>query len=532
MKLKLLFNISLAIAITNLSFAQSNYNLSNLTLFDGEPYIAVNPANQSNIISGWMRLRTDGKIWIATKASFDKGQTWSAVNFMPHDTPSNGSADVSIAFHSSGTAYLAWINFRTSPDTVGAVFVSKSMDGGLSWGTPNKVIDGIEKPDLPFDRPWIAVDNSGGINDGTVFVTSMSAYWYVGQHHIYLRTSADGGATWSSIKQVDNTTFSVGSLTSSFGGISIGNDGRAYIAFISYHVSASPFIRYYSVTTTDGGVTFQRNVIGTAFVSGGSDFTKAWCIAANPVINSSAVLTWIDNRKGDYDVLLSKTTDGGLTWSTPIRVNDDTINNGIEQDMVWADFSPSGYLAVAWRDRRLNGIGSTVPFDIYVATSTDMANSFDPNYRVTTVSSPYFSVPQGNSFIGCSLSNESIYMNWGDYRNSPDWDIYFNKTDIATLITSAGDASASRQSSINVYPNPSSHSIQVSFSLPSPEISSEIIIFNSIGQVVKTVPVSGHHVEIYSEQIDISNLPDGVYLLFITINNSFFKNKTFIKNQK
>ena len=96
MKQKLLHIILLLFVTHGITSAQTNSNLSNLLSFDGEPYIAVNPANQNNIIAGWMRLRADGKIWIATKASFDKGQTWSAINFMPHDTTINGSADVSI----------------------------------------------------------------------------------------------------------------------------------------------------------------------------------------------------------------------------------------------------------------------------------------------------------------------------------------------------------------------------------------------------------------------------------------------------
>ena len=505
--------------------AQENYNLSDLTLFDGEPYIAVNPANQNNIIAGWMRLRIDGKIWIATRASFDQGQTWSAINYMPHDTLINGSADVSIAFHNSGAAYLSWINFRMSPDTAGAVFISKSIDGGLTWGEANKVIDQDDKPDLAFDRPWIAVDNSGGVNDGAVFVTTMSAYWYVGPHHIYLRTSTDDGQTWSTIEQVDTAGYSVGSLTASYGGMSIGSDGRAYIAFISYDVSTSPFVRYYSVTTTDLGLSFQRNVIGTVSIGTGSDFTKGWSLSANPIIDGHAVITWVDNRNGDYDILLSKTIDGGVTWSLPIRVNDDTINNGIIQDMVWCNFSKSGKLAVVWKDRRLTGTGSTVPFDIYTAFSLDTANSFSPNYRVTTVSNPYFLVPLGNSFIGCAMSDSSVYLNWGDYRNSPDWDVYFDKIDVPNLITSTNDSFPT----IELFPNPATNIIQVSFSLPLANSDSEIIIFNSKGQIISTIPISLNQSENYSQKIDISQFADGIYFLFVKSNNSFLISKKFIK---
>ncbi len=496
-----------------LNFLQININLSNLLSFDGEPYIAVNPANQNNIIAGWMRLRVDGKIWIATKASFDKGQTWSAINFMPHDTTINGSADVSIAFHNSGVAYISWINFRQTPDTAGAVFLSKSTDGGLTWGTPNKVIDNFDKPDYPFDRPWVAVDNSGGVNDGTVFVTSMTAYWVVGQHHIYLRTSSNSGAVWSSVKQIDTTAFSVGSLTTSYGGISIGKDGRAYIVFISYDVSISPYIRYYSVTTTDLGITFQRNVIGTAFISGGSGFTKAWSIDANPAINGNAVLTWVDNRYGDYDIILSKTTNGGLSWSAPIRVNDDAVYNGIEQDMVWADFSPSGKLSVAWRDRRINGIGSIVPFDIYTAVSSDTANSFSSNYRVTSVSSPYFLVPQGNSFIGCAMSDSSVYLNWGDYRNSPDWDIYFNKTDISTLTTSIKEVLQPIPLSFSLsqnYPNPFNPKTSITFAIPKSSFVN-ITVIDISGKELETLVNKYLKAGTYQTEWNGSNYSSGVY---------------------
>lgn len=514
--------------IPKISSAQTNLNLSNLQGFDGEPYIAVNPANQNNIIAGWMRGRLDGKIWIATKASFDKGKTWSSIKFMPHDTSINGSADVAIAFHKSGTAYLSWINFRTSPDTVGAVYIAKSIDGGLTWGIPSKVIEGTEKPDLPFDRPWIAVDNSGGIHDGDIFVTTMSVYWYIGKHHIYLKTSSDGGNTWSSIKQVDNTSYSVGSLTASYGAISIGKDGRAYIAFVSYDVTASPVVRYYCVSTSNAGLSFQRNVIGRAYVRG-ADFTKGWCIKANPAINNNAILTWVDNRNGDYDILLSKTMDGGSNWSTPIRVNDDPKNNGVVQDMVWADFSPSGSLGISWRDRRLSGTSDTVPFDFYSAISLDTANTFKPNYRNTSVSNPYFAVPQGNSFIGCALSDSTLFVNWGDIRNKPDWDIYTSNTELSSITTSSNRYFKDPETSIELFPNPANGKINISFSIPPITKGDEIVIYNSLGKILWKDAISNYQSKKYTQEIDISDFPNGMYFLYLKSTDSYLKNKTFIK---
>ncbi len=503
---------------------QTNLNLSNLLSFDGEPYIAVNPANQNNVVAGWMRVRADGKIWIATKASFDKGQTWSAISFMPHDTLVNGSADVSIAFHNSGIAYISWINFRQSPDTSGAVFVAKSTDGGLTWGTAHKVIGSQDLSDSPFDRPWVAVDNSGGVNDGTLYVTSMTAYWNGGQHHIYLRTSDDEGNTWSSIKQVDTTGFSTGQLTASYGGLGIGKDGKAYIAFLSYDLSVSPYVRYYSVTTNNKGVTFQRNLIGNATISGGSDFTKAWSINANPTINGHAILSWVDKRNGDYDILISQTLDGGTSWSAPKRVNDDAINNGIEQDMVWASFSPFGKFGIAWRDRRLNGTGITVPFDIYATVALDTALSFSPNTKITSVASPYFAVPQGNSFIGVAMSDSIMYLNWGDYRNSPDWDIYFHKNDISNITNSINNINNSNNF-IKIYPNPGKDILNFQISSTNSVVKAEIIIYNTQGQIVKSVNLNNQ-----TGQVDVSNLPNGAYFLYLRNDTIFISNTTFIKS--
>ncbi len=264
--------------------------------FDGEPYIAVNPTNPKNIIAGWMRGRLDGKVWIAVKSSFDEGNTWSDIQFMPHDTILNGSADVSIAFNRYEIAFLSYINFRQTPDTAGAIYVVSSSDGGKNWSEPVNVFDMKDKPDLPIDRPWIALDNSGGKNDGAIYLTAMSAYWYIGQHHIYLKTSTNNGKSWSDIKQIDNAEYTVGLMTKSYPAISVGADGTAYIAYHTYDTTASKVVRIYYATTNDLGNTFQRGVITNAFYlkANTGDFAKAYCISADAYRNGNVAFTWID----------------------------------------------------------------------------------------------------------------------------------------------------------------------------------------------------------------------------------------------
>lgn len=154
-----------------------------------------------------------------------------------------------------------------SPDTAGAVYLIHSTDGGLSWSSPREIVSMKDKSDLPIDRPWIAIDNSSGAHDGTVYVSSMSAYWFPGKHHTYIRSTTDHGVTWSALHQVDDNAFSVGSMARTYGALSIGADGKMYVAYMSYDTTASPFIRLYIAVSIDAGITWNRSVISNVFFS-------------------------------------------------------------------------------------------------------------------------------------------------------------------------------------------------------------------------------------------------------------------------
>ncbi|MBI4645985.1 MAG: exo-alpha-sialidase [Bacteroidia bacterium] len=504
--------------------AQENINLSALPSFDGEPSIAINPVNPDNIIAGWMRLKLDGKIWIATKASFDGGQSWSSINYLPHDTIINGSADVNIVFHNSGTAYLSYINFRVSPDTVGAIFLTRSTNGGITWEVPCRIIGSGDTPDLPFDRPWIAVDNSGGIYDGTVYLSVMSVYWYPGQHHIYLRSTSDGGATWSSIRQVDDSLFSMGTMKVSYAPISIDADGKVYLTYFSYNPQVSPYIRQFVATTTDTGNTFQRYVAVNIFPL----YAKLpfYTISADPVNPGNAIIAWCDTRFGDLDILLSKTGNGGQSWTEPVRVNDDPVNTGIVQDQVWSFFSPSGTLALAWRDRRINDTSSTSPFDIYTAVSTDGGVSFEPNIRLSDVSSPYSALSCCNSFIGVALTDNLLVSAWGDFRNS-NWDIYFSKSDI---ITETEKTIQTDKYDLRVFPNPNNSETVIQFTLNKNQLA-ELKLLDDTGKEIKSLIrkelMKGEH----SVILNMKSLSPGVYYIVLVMNSNISTKKMMVINK-
>ena len=133
----------LLLSLFTIGFVHSqNINLSNLTVFEGEPYIAINPTNNQNIVVAWMGyvFGSGTALTIKTKKSIDGGQTWSTAVNLPHMSPNFKSADVSIAFDGTGKLFLTYIDYRESPDS-GGVYLTKSLNGGTTWTTTVKVIE-------------------------------------------------------------------------------------------------------------------------------------------------------------------------------------------------------------------------------------------------------------------------------------------------------------------------------------------------------------------------------------------------------
>lgn len=496
----------------------ANINLSNSLFFGGEPYLAVNPLNSLNMVVAWMALdaSTGFRMSIKSKASFDGGETWDHPFIQPHFGTTWGSADVTMQFRSDGSLYLCYIDYRQALPDSGGVFITHSADGGISWTDPVRVWNALtEDPEKrPLDRPWLAIDNSGTSNDGVFYLTTKPAPWIFPPNRPYLKTSYNSGQTWNSFRYIDTLNFLAGNLIASpMPAPAITADGALCVAYPSYLPSQSVFPKFILAKSTNRGISFQYHDLLINPVSVSDTLYKlAYHLAANPVHANQLAFTYIAQPFGDPDIFLTSTNDGGLTWNTPVRVNDDLTGNGKAQDMVWADYDPNDKLVVTWRDRRnASGTGFYQSSDTYCAVSDNNGLSFLPNVRLSTISAPFDSILQhsGNDFLSCSLNSDTIYAAWGDVR-SGNLNIYFAKisdtsgTGIPIVLIDGNG-----REPFSFYPNPSHENLFITIH-NSDYRQVGFIIENGMGQEVLKKPVENNKV---TANIDVSSLVPGVYII-------------------
>ncbi len=493
-----------------------NTNLSNGLLFDGEPFIALNPTNPQNLVAAWMGLKLSNgqfRVAIKTRASLNGGNTWSPVNTLPHFGAGFGSADESMAFDKNGVLYLAYIDYRQAPDS-GGIYVARSLNGGLNWDAPSKAFDVYDVPNKrPIDRPWLVVDQSNTANAGALYLTTKPASWIAPPNRNYFKVSSDGGHTWSPIANVDGGMHLVGNLIAApMAAPGTTQDGKFCAVYPSYVPNQNPLPAFYLASSKNKGQSFNYSTVLTALPTAqDTNFKNGYRFLANPIDSNQMAFFFPNSMNGDADILALHSNNGGQSWSSPVRVNDDPLANGKAQDMVWAAYNEEGKLAVTWRDRRdanANGFWNA-SYDFYYATSSDNGQTFSKNHPLSSqwVAFDSLITQNGNDFMSCAYQADTLYTVWGDTR-SGRMNIYFAKT-LASSNMNVGTILLNGESiGWDMFPNPG-HDV-LTISVNEQEIGKDLLVLDAQGKLMLQAQIRRS-----AFQISVADWAPGVYFLKI-----------------
>lgn len=357
-----------------------------------EPSICVNPKNPQNVAAGAI---LDRYYW-----SNDAGNTWESSTLK---TSLGIFGDPALVADNKGNFYYAHL---TDPDQKGwngekfldYIVIQKSTDGGKTYD--DGTFCGNHHP-KDEDKHWLCTDPKTGaiVCTWTEFDKYDSKAFDKDFSRILFSRSDDGGKTWSDAMKInqfdgdclDNDNTTEGAVPA------IGPNGEVYVAWAWGD-------KIWFDKSTDGGKTWLDNDVVIADQPGGWTFDIPGisrcngmpvlvCDLSNGPNRGTLYVNWGDQRNGtdDTDIFVAKSTDGGKTWSAPIRVNND--GKGKHQFFNWmAIDQTNGFLYVVFYDRRAYADNRT---DVYVAVSQNGGKTFK-NMKVSK--SPFD--PDALTFFG------------------------------------------------------------------------------------------------------------------------------------
>lgn len=194
--------------------------------------------------------------------------------------------------------------------------------------------------------------------------------------------------------------------------VAVDRVGTIYVAWTDYRNNSKGDI--YISRSTDGGRTFSTN----APIHTGGQPETGLQRGVQFVIDPSGVMHFIwQENKGDLDVYYSRSTDGGLTFSDPKPISGD--DGKYSQDFPSIAVDSTGTIYVAFVDDREARASFKGQTQIYMTRSTDGGQTFSPAIRASNMPEE-----KGGS---CECCNTAIAA-------SPDGHIYISfRSNISNL---------------------------------------------------------------------------------------------------
>jgi len=330
-----------------------------------EPSLAVNPRHPRHLIGIWQQDRWEfgSSHGLVTGVSRDGGKTWthSFAHFSQcaGGNASNGgdydrATDPWVTFSPSGLAYeiSESVNHHLNKD---AFLVSRSSDGGDTWSDPTTLTVNTN-PVVIIDKATITADPKNlpfvyAVWNRTVY-TDPSQTTVMGGPAVFVRTT-DGGTTWSRPRNIYNPGPGATTIDNQ---LVVLPDGT--LVNFSMVFSGNPTIGVI-VRSADKGVTWSHPIvintlqdIGVVDVKTGEAVREGLANIGVDPLRGTLFLVWPDARfsGGLRDgIAFSKSTDGGLTWSAPVQVNQAPNVQAFAPAVAVA---PNGTIAVTYYDFR------------------------------------------------------------------------------------------------------------------------------------------------------------------------------------
>ena len=435
-----------------------------------EPSIAVDPNDPSRIAIGWRQFDTVTSNFrqAGFGASSDGGLTWTTGKI----DPGVFRSDPVLEFDAEGRF------FYNSLTNVGG-FSTKmypSTDGGATWGTGAPAFGG-DKQWMTVDRgassghdqiyeAWSTASNptpgntfSRSVNDGQSFQTP---------------TSIPHQPIWGTLDvALDGTLYLVGQASNNPNTIYVGRSTDARNPLVTPSFT--------TVTPSLGGPTVMGAMNPEGLLG------QLWIAvdrSSGPRSGWVYVLASVRTATDPLDVMFIRSSDGGQTWSAPVRVNDDPVGNRAFQWFGTMSVAPNGRIDVVWNDTR--GSADSTLSALRYSYSNDGGTTWSPSEQASPVWNSTLGWPNQQKigdYYHMISHNDGADLAWAATFNGEE-DVYYLHLPLAP--TGVAERT-SREPQLSGAPNPMSFATTLRFRAPGSGAHIALGVFDAAGRRVTSL---------------------------------------------
>lgn len=401
-------------SISTVQVNVDEYGLNILGDAANEPSFAIDRNNPNKIAIGWRQFNTISSNFRQAGYGFseDGGLSWTFPGVIDagvfrSDPVLNSDLDGNFYYNS----------LTNNPTYFCSVY--KSSNGGADWDNGTFAQGG--------DKQWMTIDKTNGSGSGHIYASWTYAY-SVCEPNFFTR-STDEGESYENCTSIPGNPY--------WGTLAIGPNGELY----SGGSQGYDFLVAKSTNAQNAGEIVTWDFSTSVDLDGSISYGDG----PNPGGLLGQTIIGVDTSNGPYrgyvyllcsvsrhsnndpaDVMFSRSTNGGLNWSSPIKINDDS-NTTKYQWFGTMSVAPNGRIDVVWLDTR----NSTTGFNsaLYYSNSKDGGITWSVNERISDFFNPHVGWPQQQKmgdYFDMISDSAGAFLAWAATFNG-EQDVYFSR---------------------------------------------------------------------------------------------------------
>ncbi len=301
----------------------------------------------------------------------------------------------------------------------------RSTNGGQTW-TELQADEGAGGG----DKEWFTIDKTNGPGHGFQYQADDGINCSGGG--VQFQRCTDGGVTWQAPISIPNSPI-YGTLdVDTNGNLFIGGEGNTFYCVRSSNAQIGGQTPTFDQSTA---VNMGGDLGGGGINPAGLDGQLFLAIdrSGGPTNNNIYMLaSVVPPGRSTTDVMFVRSTDGGLTFSAPHKVNDDPVNPNKWHWFGTFSVAPNGRLDAAWYDTR-NAANNT-DSQLFYSWSTDGGVTWSPNVAVSNAFNPFEGYPNQNkigdyiTIVSDNTGGNVAYaatFNFNPNRGQHEEDVYY-----------------------------------------------------------------------------------------------------------